>query len=78
MTQLKRRGFLQLLAAAPLAALVPWRPSAFVGVDLAAAGDATMWFIVWDEERTYGIYERELVRHVVKCFGLDPEQLVCK
>jgi len=59
----KRRAFLQLLAAAPIAALAPWRPldpAAFtgglVGVDFGAGDATSMWFIAWDEHGVRGFY----------------------
>jgi hypothetical protein len=40
---MRRRAFLELLAAAPIAALAPWRPQAFAGVDVAAGESYTAW-----------------------------------
>lgn len=55
--EVKRRAFLQLLAAAPIAALAKWQPPtpAMIGFDMGV-GEASMWFIAWSEHSVAGVY----------------------
>lgn len=63
---MKRRDFLTLLGAAPLAAMAPWQPPAtwqanmvnglMAGIDLAHREPSRSWLVVWNEQRIEGIF----------------------
>lgn len=66
-----RRSFLAALGAAPLAALVPWRPPTVLRVDLARIGDnSSVWLTVWDQGRVCGIFPAQGLGRFVRSYYL--------
>lgn len=79
---MKRRSFLALLGAAPLAAMAPWQPPGLdpelfnglaAGFD-QATGRSMSWLVVWNEQRIEGLFPAPAERFVRARYEGDGEQ----